>query len=804
MGQIKVAPSRLPHTADDLLGRDNELQRLTDAWNDPAVHVVTIVAWGGVGKTSLVDHWQAGLAPHDYDGADYFDWSFYSQGTREQGAASADSFIAAALAFFGDPGMAKSATSPWYKGARLAELIGQRRCLLVLDGLEPLQHPPASPLAGQLKDPALTALLKGLAAKNSGLCVVTTRERLADLAPFRNTTAPEWQLEHLSVPAGIELLKKLGVWGVQRDFEQLVKDVKGHALTLDLLGRYLAEAHSGDIRKRSLVKFDEASAEEQGGHAFRVMGTYEKWFASGGAKGQRLLAVLRLLGLFDRPAEAGCLAALRRAPDIPGLTGPLMRLTDPQWNLAVNRLAACGLVAIHKPNSLQPSLDAHPLVREYFAKQLLEQNPEAWREGHLRLYGHLSGAVPASTPASTATLDEWMPLCRAVFHGCQAGIHQEVKDNVYMRYLRHRGAGVLVRQFGAVSLDLQLLANFFNKPWLAPVLGLDSEFRANVPGMAATRLGSLLRLDDAIHAVRKSVALCSRLPDKKHVALRARHYSELLLLMGEVKQAIKVAEEAVVWSDKSEDISEQIAERSVLAHALHQNGREREAEQRFKEAEVLQQKSGSGPSVLPTLWGFRYCDLLQARHRWAEVFDRTQRLLRYRGRADTFGLGILDKPLYKLAQANCLLNWPGGASPQKLAALSKLFTQAIDGIRSSGKLNLLPLALLGRAEFYLRDCSWDEADRDLAHAELLATGEGGRMRLYQTDILLLRAWSALARAKREEAREFYHEARKLVDKTGYHRRDQELAKLKHGLSYVASRSARSKASRHGTRLPRIP
>src|ERR1035441_6566939 len=119
-----------------------------------------------------------------------------------------------------------------------------------------------------------------------------------------------------------------------------------------------------------------SSAEEQGGHAFRVMGTYEKWFASGGAKGQRLLAVLRLLGLFDRPAEAGCLAALRRAPDIPGLTGPLMRLTDPQWNLAVNRLAACGLVAIHKPNSLQPSLDAHPLVREYFAKQLLEQNPD--------------------------------------------------------------------------------------------------------------------------------------------------------------------------------------------------------------------------------------------------------------------------------------------------------------------------------------------------------------------------------------------------------------------------------------------
>ncbi len=35
--------------------------------------------WGGVGKTSLVARWAAGLAKRDYDGADTFNWSFYSQ-----------------------------------------------------------------------------------------------------------------------------------------------------------------------------------------------------------------------------------------------------------------------------------------------------------------------------------------------------------------------------------------------------------------------------------------------------------------------------------------------------------------------------------------------------------------------------------------------------------------------------------------------------------------------------------------------------------------------------------------------------
>ena len=137
-----------------------------------------------------MSHWQAGLAARSYDGADYFDWSFYSQGTREQGAASADSFIAAALKFFGDADMAKSAESPGKRERGLARLISQRRCLLVLDGIEPLQSPASFPLAGQLKDPALVALLKGLAANNPGLCLITSRRghRRPRLLPPLNGT----------------------------------------------------------------------------------------------------------------------------------------------------------------------------------------------------------------------------------------------------------------------------------------------------------------------------------------------------------------------------------------------------------------------------------------------------------------------------------------------------------------------------------------------------------------------------------------------------------------------------------------
>jgi hypothetical protein len=194
-------PSRLRHTAERLFGREAALRRLDDAWADPHRHVVVIRNWGGIGKTSLVAEWIAEMALKDWRGAErFFDWTFYSQGTRREGeganrSASADQFIAAALEFFGDPD--PTLGSPWDRGARLAGLVARSKCLLVLDGVEPLQQPPG-PLAGQLTDPALTALLKGLAQRNAGLCIVTTRERIPDLAGHYGKTADDWLLDSLT------------------------------------------------------------------------------------------------------------------------------------------------------------------------------------------------------------------------------------------------------------------------------------------------------------------------------------------------------------------------------------------------------------------------------------------------------------------------------------------------------------------------------------------------------------------------------------------------------------------------------
>ncbi|HKQ07389.1 MAG TPA: hypothetical protein VJ464_19850 [Blastocatellia bacterium] len=203
----KISIARLPTSGPDLFGRGAELQLLDDAWANPNINIVTFIAWGGVGKTALVNHWlKQRMARDNYRGAErVYGWSFYSQGTSER-AASADLFIDQALRWFGDTD--PTAGSPWGKGERLARFIRQSRTLLILDGLEPLQYPPGH-YEGRLKDAAMQALLVELAAGQPGLCVISTRERVGDLVEFENGTVIQHELEQLSPQAGAQLLRAL-------------------------------------------------------------------------------------------------------------------------------------------------------------------------------------------------------------------------------------------------------------------------------------------------------------------------------------------------------------------------------------------------------------------------------------------------------------------------------------------------------------------------------------------------------------------------------------------------------------------
>lgn len=578
--QSHISIARLPVSGPDLFGRDAELQLLDEAWENPKTNIISFVAWGGVGKTALVNHWlKQRMARDNYRGADrVYGWSFYSQGTSER-AASADLFIDQALRWFGDSDPTQG--SPWDKGERLANFIRQTRTLLILDGLEPLQHPPG-PQEGRLKDAALQAMLVELAAHQPGLCVISTRERIGDLVEFESGTVVQHDLEHLTPQAGAQLLRAQHVNGDDDELEQAATEYEGHALALTLLGSYLADVCGGDIRRRNEIESLEEDV-RHGRHAERVMRAYEKWLGNGVE-----LAVLRLLGLFDRPADAASIAALRAAPTIPGLTEALQNLKEREWQQALAKLRRIKLLGAASAN--EPDiLDAHPLVREHFKQQLKRERPAAWREANNRLYEHLT----STTTELPTTIKEMSPLYAAVTHACEADRHVDAYKRVYQRRIlqleEKKKAFFSTRQLGMFGPDRAALYGFFDQSWQRPVPGLavgDVGFILHQVGFDLRALG---RLEEATELLRASLEVRTEANLMKEAASTASNLSQLVYLtMGNLTHAIAYGERGVDLAERSGNVPQQVYGSLCLAAALFENGRTEEAERLFRKADEME------------------------------------------------------------------------------------------------------------------------------------------------------------------------------------------------------------------------
>jgi tetratricopeptide (TPR) repeat protein len=447
----------LPVTGSDLFGREEDITFLDDAWASQQINVVTIIAWAGVGKSTLVNHWLGRMAAEEYRSAQLvFGWSFYRQGTSG-GTSSADEFIDAALSWFGDPD--PRIGTPWEKGERLAKLIAHRRALLVLDGLEPLQNPPG-PEEGRLRDPSLQALLRELAAFNRGLCLITTRVSIADLADHEHTSAPRRELEQLSSDAGAKLLRALGVKGREAELRSASDEFSGHCLALTLLGSYLSDAYNGDICRRKEVSEGLSHDVRQGIHAQKVMESYQAWFGEGPE-----LSVLRILGLFDRPADEKAIEVLLKSPAIPGVTESLTDLSSSEWRAILSRLRRARLLVGEDPHN-PGHLDAHPLVREYFGEQLRDRQADAWKECNRCLY-HYYRKVAPQLPNSFREME---PLFLAVICGCNAGLFREALHEIYIPRMQRGNAYFVANVLGARGALLTTLVHFFEDgSWSSPV-----------------------------------------------------------------------------------------------------------------------------------------------------------------------------------------------------------------------------------------------------------------------------------------------------------------------------------------------
>ena len=748
----KVDIERLPPTGSTLLGRNERIKKLYEWWDDPDTNIVIFKAHGGVGKSTLVRVWTEQMAEDNYRGAEaVYAWSFYSQGTSER--ASADQFIAAALEFFGDPDPQKG--SAWDRGERLAELVVKQRTLLLLDGMEPLQSGHDFD-RGEIKDPGLKTLLESLAEHNPGLCVISTREEVADL----EGAIERVDLEKVSTVAGRALLRIGGVPGTDDELEALVEDFGHHALALNVLAAYLKCPGAQGVA--DIPELPDIS-EEKGQHARRVMAAFETLFGGGPA-----LDLLRILGLFDGPVEETVIKALLARPRIRGLTDHLTRggaraLGDAQATLRGAKLLA--VQSHHDP----PRLDSHPLVREHFGEQLEKERPEAWRAGHERLFEHYQGAAEHQP----STLEGLAPLYAAVAHGCAAGRRQEAYRPVYRTRIDREREDYSTSKLGAFGSDLGAVSSFFETPWSRVASGLPEAIQAWLFSTAGFNLLALGRLREAAEPMQAAIQISLAHEDWGQASRQVGNLSELQLTRGDLEAAVEYGRRAVEYADSSGDVFLQFFQRTTQADAEHQAGRWKAAEKLFREAERLQREDQPEYPLLYSLQGYRFRDLLLAQGQAAEAQRWATQTLQWSNQQGF----LLDIALDHLTLGRAALAL--GHFPKAAEHLN----EAIDGLRGAGKQDQIPRGLLARAEFHRRQGRFNRVQRDLHEVEKIA--RRGHMRLHLTDFHLESARLALAGSDPDGAREHLDKARQLVTETGYHRRDPDLDEIAAQLAKAA-------------------
>ena len=741
----KVDIERLPPTGSTLLGRNQRIKKLYEWWDDPNTNIVVFKAHGGVGKSTLVRVWTEQMAEDNYRGAEaVYAWSFYSQGTSER-VTSADQFIAAALEFFGDPNPQQG--SAWDRGERLSELVAKQRTLLLLDGMEPLQSGHDFD-RGEIKDPALKTLLEGLAERNPGLCVISTREVVADL----EGAIERVDLEKVSTVAGRALLRIGDVPGTDDEREALVKDFGHHALALNLLAAYLKWPGSqgvADIPELADI------AKESGRHARRVMAAFEKLFGEGPE-----LDLLRILGLFDGPVEETAIEALLADQPIKRLTDHLVRGGASALGDADATLRRAKLLA-GESHHVPPRLDSHPLVREHFGEQLAKERPKAWRAGNERLFEHYQRAAEHQP----STLEGLAPLYAAVAHGCLAGRYQKSFMEVYLARIRRGPEAYSIKKLGVFGSDLAAVSSFFETPWSKVAGGLREPHQAWLLNEAGFTLRALGRLREAAKPMEAGLEIRVARENWMNAAIISGNLSELQLTRGAVDAAVEYGRRAVEYADRSGDWAEQMIKRTTQADAEHQAGRLEEADKLFREAEPRQREHQPEDPLLYSLRGYQYCDLLLALGQAAEAQRRATQTIEL---ART-SLGLLDVALDQLTLGRAAL-----ALGDLIEAAERL-NQAVDGLRAAGTQDYQPHGLLARAQLHRRQRAFDRARRDLHEVEKIA--RRGEMRLHLTDFHLESARLALAESDSTAVREHLDKARQLVSETGYHRRDPDLDQI---------------------------
>ncbi|MBF0422586.1 MAG: ATP-binding protein [Magnetococcales bacterium] len=808
----------LPVSVDKLFGRETDMNRLDELWQNRHKHnVVAIIAEGGVGKSALVYHWLRNVEQkHMQDIDDVFAVTFYSQGTNDRNT-SADMIIRKALLeWFNETNSAEEL--PMERGKRLARLFQKKSYILVLDGLEPLQISADNTnlatlpeminlgpnflgcdLPGMIKDPTLAVFLGELIKENPGLCIITTRQPFLML-PRGNVCGDEKfvqiELSTLTAKAGADLLDHLRVIGTSTELGQLSSRFGNHALALKLLASYLYVFHEHRISGANGIPIGTNRENHPDKHARRILAAFSQGLMQRGSID--ILEILHILGLFDRPADRASLKALRSEPYIPGLTETVFNFSEDQWIDRIVTLRKWGLINTDRywVEQFDHDLDTHPIIREHFSEKLSSNNPSAWKAGHDRLYNHLASSVETFP----SDMDGLFPLYASIPHGCYAEHYHEVYHNVFRRRIQRGNNFYSYYNLGAYGSDLAALSCFLTNNGTDVISIFSENDQSEIWNLYGYQLRGIGRTDKAKPMLLNAKSLSLQANDFRLSSINCESLSEILVFRGEYKHAISIAREGMSYIGSITDdnihnyrnsyndnrpVVDIKSERTreiyiALATALFESGNVGEAFEAIKEAEnIYRGQSNNRNIVMDFIGGFVYSRILIEMGNYDTVIDRAnQTMIGTKDGANVLSIGLNNLSLgcaYLRKMSVSGRNFPSSSDHAE-----KYFNVAVNNLRKSRNLEYLPFGLLARAEFSREMNKLTEATDDVE--DVIQIASYGNMRLHLVGATMEKTKISMKNGNLNQARMYFNKCKEMADETKPHRRESEIDDLEIALS----------------------
>ena len=751
----KISLSSLPCTSLNLFGRSAEIDVIDRAWGEQETNCLEIVAFGGVGKSSLVNSWLSQLDKLGYPGAKrVYAWSFYWQGTGSDVISSGDLFIEQALEWFGDNYPEKG--TPWAKANRLADLIRESTTLLILDGLEPLQYPPG-PKQGEIENPAVSLLLRELAANNNGLCIITSRISISEFASFSDGRTQSLHLERLGNDDGVQLLSAMGICGDEKEMQSAVEAYSGHPLCLSLLAGYLSVVHEANVSNyRDLNSLVDIQSFET--HASSIVRAYLCWFDS-----SLETSLLNLLGLFDRAITLDDVKALVASESVSGLTEELADLSHAQWSYAINKLVDANLVSTSKRDGGK-LLDCHPLIRDFLNEHLRTEKPDVWKQGNKIVFNFLQQSAIAN-PKSMVQME---PLFRAVIHGTRAGLVEE-SFQLYFERIKQKQFSIFTE--GSHHADQSCIRTFFRKPWTEPVSQLSESASSYLLSCAAANLIYLGQIDAAIEPSILSIQWFRTNKRWFEAAITSGPLISMLIAAGRLHDARQEWNKIQESVENADNTALRAAAASIGAYISFLEGDLGEALILFADTEeILNKGEPEGELACPTISAY-YCKYLLDTGEVEKALERALLTLEWR-ETNAWQVAVDTTSLYA---SDLLVLGLIYLELDDLKNASHYLNKQVELFKAANEWLYLPTGLIARAKLHIARGDQVAAKRDLEEALAIAKNTGALLSIWEANIAL--AELAVSSADKHTGQSYFQRAMDMKGMEAYRHYSSQLESL---------------------------